>query len=841
MTALIERTQERPQERQSAVSGGRHWRRFQYLTSLGLARLDDSPSATVFVLLLWQAAALLMHVLAVYMARGDAFDSALVVSACAVGLTFASALWVLTRPHLARTVRNAAVVCLGVTTALQWRLRDPLLPIQFDEQQHMRTLRDIVFSHELFHANPLLSVSPRYPGLEAVAVLFHQLGLPVFIAVTAVVLVARLVMVLVLCDAVEQLTGRSRAGGLAVAAYACSAHFVPWDSMFAYQTMALPLAVAAVAFVARARCADDPRRLLIGASVCLLAVAMTHHVTGVFTAIFLVVWTVVERGRPRRRILYGAIVAVIVTVGWAMIQWSLLWVYFYPWYEDVIRQIRGGGLRKPFSNTAVYPTPLWEQAFIFYYALAISAIVLALTLLCARARSRQRLQRDATPNTRIWPRPFLVLLVVPIPVLLVARTLPGFIEIGDRFNTFLFLPLCLLVADGVVRWSRSHSRPYLMRVRTPALLMATGVFLGGFLLGSAPDWARLPGSYLPSAEGRSIDAETLAAVHWAREALPTGSRIAADRMGSALLSSEGMWPVFWDGDLAIPSLYFADSWGPGQTETVQGLSVRYLYVDSRLADGLPLVGVYFFMGEVLGATYTTMTKPPQQLTLNQLTKFDDVAGIQLRYRHGPISVYDLSGLNVKKIPSGGWFAKSGPMDNVLIQLSLGLLVGLVVAFAVRFGVGAFVVEKVQAFHKAAGLPLTLAAGLSAVLVTSVIMLCAHIWLAPWTFLSVTLTLLAANTRWAKERVKSWLHPPVAVNGWQQGWVLPPKRKRVQWSWIVGAALVALPTAAAIALATGDAYAGDVTRVREILDDPAAIHLPVRPDPSPSAIGMERGR
>ena len=265
MTTLVEATEERPHVTQGVISGGRHRTRLQYLTSLAFDRLDGGPSVTVFVLLLWQAAALLLHVLAVYLARNDASAVALVVSACAVGLTFASALRVLTRLHLTRTVRNVAVMCLGLTTALQWRLRDPLLPIQFDEQQHMRTLRDIVFSHELFHANPLLSVSPRYPGLEAMAALFHQLGLPVLVALTAVVLAARLVMVLVLCDAVEQLTGSPRAGGLAVAAYACSAHFVPWDSMFAYQTLALPLAVAAVAFVARARRADDARPLLVGA------------------------------------------------------------------------------------------------------------------------------------------------------------------------------------------------------------------------------------------------------------------------------------------------------------------------------------------------------------------------------------------------------------------------------------------------------------------------------------------------------------------------------------------------------------------------------------------------
>ena len=67
------------------------------------------------------------------------------------------------------------------------------------------------------------------------------------------VFVARLALVLVLCDAVEHLTGSSRTGGLAVAAYAVSSQFVFFNSMFSYQTLALPLALAAVAFIARAR------------------------------------------------------------------------------------------------------------------------------------------------------------------------------------------------------------------------------------------------------------------------------------------------------------------------------------------------------------------------------------------------------------------------------------------------------------------------------------------------------------------------------------------------------------------------------------------------------------
>ena len=34
------------------------------------------------------------------------------------------------------------------------------------------------------------------------------------------------------------------------------------------------------------------------------------------------------------------------------------------------------------------------------------------------------------------------------------------------------------------------------------------IFLGGVLLGSSPDWIRLPGPYMPSADFRSQDPET---------------------------------------------------------------------------------------------------------------------------------------------------------------------------------------------------------------------------------------------------------------------------------------------------------------------------------------------
>ena len=130
-----------------------------------------------------------------------------------------------------------------------------------------------------------------------------------------------------------------------------SAPFIFFNTQFAYQTLALPLAVAALAFIARARWADDPRPLLSGACVCLLAVVVTHHVTSWLTVGFLAVWTIAQRGgHARRRVFYGAVIAVVATTAWAMIQWSLLREYFGPIFVDWAGQVTGGLHRAPFSD-----------------------------------------------------------------------------------------------------------------------------------------------------------------------------------------------------------------------------------------------------------------------------------------------------------------------------------------------------------------------------------------------------------------------------------------------------------------------------------------------------------
>ena len=692
-----------------------------------------NPFGVVWILLLWQTAALVFQVLAMYLARHGQTGFAPVVSVCAIAITFASALRVLTDVQLSRAARNAAVVCLGVVTAVQWRVSDPLLFTGLDEQLHLRTMRDIMLSHSLFQPHPQLAVSSRYPGLEAVTALFHQLGLPVMVAAVATVLAARVALVLALCDAVEQLTGSPRAGGLAVAAYSVSAQFIFFNSQFAYQTLALPLALAAVAFIARARWVDNPGPLFVGATVCLLAVAVTHHVTSFLTAAFLAVWTVAQRGRPaRRRVFYGALIATVTTTMWAIVQWSLLRAYLGPIADDMATEVTGGFHRTPFHDESGEVEPMWERLLMLYYAVAVTAVVSSLMLISARSILRRRrsgarcepaldvgkmrqsrnaptmfrlpveftacfssLRRSPQCDSQRWEPPLLlVLMAATIPVLFAARVMPSWGALGDRVLTFLFLPLSALVADGAVRWSRGlrqsndAQRNQLKLFRRLAVLLATGVFVGGHLMGSGPDWARLPGRYLVSADGRSMDAETLAAARWAVDGLPVGSRVAADRVSSVLLSAQaGAWPVTRADNLFTPELYFSDRWGAHELKAVRHLHLQYLYVDRRFANELPRLGSYFYKGETPG---------PQRLTRAELTKFDNVAGLHAVYRHGPIVIYDTSGLDVEELPSK-WYVDAHSMD-IPRQLLIGLLAGLALAAVARTRARHFVIDKAKLLH-----------------------------------------------------------------------------------------------------------------------------------------------
>lgn len=743
-------------------------------------------------ILIWQIAALAGQVLAVALARHGIRPVAEVVSDISLAAAYGRALWALIVPDLDRFTRNTAVVCLGVTPTLMWRATNPLLFTGFDEQLHMRTLGDILSSHRLFEANPLLEVSPRYPGLEATATLVHQLGIPTMAATFIVIIASRVVLVTVLADAVEQMTGSLRASGLAVAVYALSSQYVFFNSQFAYQTMAMPLALAAVSFLARARNSDHPIPLVIGSTVCLVAVSVTHHITSFLTAGLLLMWTLAERGRRRVWVAYGACAAMASTLSWALLQRQLLSNYFTPIADDLRSQLLGGARRALFKDSAGTVARTLDQYLLLYYAVALSVIVLTVLVLAYKEH-----------HLRSGPTLMLAAMSASVPLLLAARVVPKGGEIYDRSNSFLFLPFTLYVASFAAwfLWREPHQPGFRrdrrsMTVRLAAVALASAAFLGGYILGGGPNWARLPGPYMAAADTRSMDAETLAAVKWSGENLAAGSRIAADRVSSVLLAAQaGLWPVMkGPNGIDVAALYVADSWGLPETDKAVAMRLRYLYVDRRLAAEKPHYGSYFFQGE---------TGEGKQFTAQQLSKFDSVPGISVVYRHGPVSIYDLKGLGFAELRSG-WFGTT-PQVRVATELAVGTLCGLLIALLLRSRVGPLIRAEASALWRSAGPALTGATALAAVCLVSINMVITHVWLTPITIGIAVLVVMLAD-------------PPASLR------LLRRAAGAVSGHRLRTAVLVIVPLAVVTAAAIADAATVDVVEVRQILDDPAAVHV-----------------
>ena len=742
------------------------------------------PTGLVF----WQLAALAGQVLAVWLARDEYRGPAEVISSLSFAAAYGSALWVLLRPQLSRTARNAAVACLAVTPALMWRATNPLVFTAFDEQLHMRTLTDVISGESLFSANPLLQASARYPGLEAITALVHQFGLPVMAAATTVLFVARLALAVTLCDAVEQLTGSARAGGLAVAAYAVSPQFIMFNSQFSYQTVALPLGLAAVSLIARARHATDPVALYGGATLCLLALAMTHHLTSFLTASFLMLWSLVEKGRGRISVTYGALAALASALLWALVQYQVLEGYLGPIASEFIGNLAAGARRTPFSDGAGTASPVLDRILLIYYAAGLCLAVAAMVILTRRMWPTLRHRRQHL---------LLLAMAASIPVLLAARVLPRGGQYFERLSSFLFLPFSLLVAGFAVAlfWRKApaaeqHSPTRRqLTVQVVTVVLASAMFVGGFILGSGPAWARLPGAYMAAADTRSIDAETLAATDWAGRSLPAGSRIGADRVASTLLASKAkLWPVMkGPGTVDVAALYVAPAWTETESDMARSMRLRYLYVDQRLALEKPPYGFYFYNGE---------TGEGQQLTGAQLTKFDSVPGIEAVYRHGPVTIYDLRKLGIAVTLSGR--SAITPQNAMLEEIVLGTMIGLMFVLLRRSRLWPHLVRTEKSIHAAAGPALTMTVILASACLAAIAMLLAQLWPSRLALLSAVVVIVLTMPRRAVARVRRALR----ALSWQRGRPV-----------IAIAVALALIIGTAVFDASGEVH----SRVQQILD------------------------
>ena len=169
-----------------------------------------------------------------------------------------------------------------------------------------------------------------------------------------------------------------------------------------------------------------------------------------------------------------------------------------------------------------------------------------------------------------------LLIALAFPVLQLARFSEAASEVADRASTFVFMAMALVVAAWLA--SRLHT---MRRLFVPGALL---LVLGGTILGSGPDWQRVPGPFLAGAEQRSVDSTTVAVAEWAGTYLPDGSNVAADATFSRVI------PNFADitsvtqpaGFESVTPMFISETFDQTSLQLILRNEVDFVVVDTRL-------------------------------------------------------------------------------------------------------------------------------------------------------------------------------------------------------------------------------------------------------------------
>ncbi len=571
-----------------------------------------------------------------------------------------------------RGERIGLVVLLTMALYLVKVMRSPVAFTFYDEFVHWQTVDDILRSAHLFHANPLIPVSPLYPGLHiATTAVVNLTGLDVYTSGILVLAAARLLLCLALFLFYERISGSARAAGIAVLFYTGNSNFTFFLSQFAYESLALPLAVfvlCAVADRAFARRIQYAKGLDLALILAIVAVVATHHLTSFALVAFLgffpvmcILWRAVSRpifllvslGKPREKSLRGVLASwmsdVTTTVrteqpGLGVLAWftfvvSIAWMvyiatptvgYLEPVFSagirDLLRFVAGEAVgRQLFQSSSGQAAPLWEQ-LITYGSIVIILIGLLLGII------QLIVKRYRSPFAYV-----LALGALVYPAMLAFRLTPHGWEISNRASEFLFVGVAFVLAVAVSRVGNSPRIHHVWVVVCAAC--ATVIFMGGLIAGY-PSWARLPGPYMTGADARSIEPEGIRSAQWAYDHLGSDNRIGTDRINGLLMGSYGNQRVVTgvSDKFFIGPVFFS----PQLTHDDQSLliigQVRYLVADTRLSTAPPMFGIYVENGEPIA-------EHDKPLPLAALTKFDTLPYVSRLYDSGDISIYDVRSLS----------------------------------------------------------------------------------------------------------------------------------------------------------------------------------------------------
>lgn len=535
---------------------------------------------------------------------------------------------------LRRGDRIGLLLLLGLSLFFIKVLNDPVHFSHYDELIHWRTANDILLTGALFNPNPILSVSPQYPGLEILTTAIVNLtGLSIFASGLIVLTLSRVLLILGLFVFFSRLGASERVAGLGVAVYAGSPGFVFFDSQFAYESLAIPLALVALSLVAALRQGRPRPVLALTAALVLAALVVTHHSTSYALLGIFGLWTasslVLRRPPEETRVLAVNTASFgLMIVGWMLVAAPETMTYLWPIVssrtQELLNVLTGQSVFRPAFQTYTGEIAPMPERFVAMGAALIVTVAIGI--------GAWRVYREWRYSAAVGA---LTLLALALPANFVLRFVSTLSEVANRFANVAYIGVGLVVALALV-WLLARPR-YVGRPVPLVVAVLVVLTAGGVQMGWGPTFRVMPGEYRVSADAHSVERQGLSAARWAHERLGPDNRITADRINRLLLGSYGRQDAVTktdDGDLLSP-IFFATSLDTAERFLIAQGEIDYVLVDRRLNQELPVVGVYFEEGELNSFNHRI------PIGLANLNKFGRTPQVSRIYDGGDISIYDV--------------------------------------------------------------------------------------------------------------------------------------------------------------------------------------------------------
>jgi hypothetical protein len=533
-----------------------------------------------------------------------------------------------------RPERVALLLALSFVLYLVKALHDPLSPTAHDELVSYRSTRDVLLSGRLYQTNPIVSAYSDYPGLHILTSQLTQLsGAPLWTCALIIIGIARLLMTAALFALLERLVS-VRAASIGVLFYIANPGYLLFDARFAYESLALPLAIVVLALLVRRDAERRDAPAVISALSVAAAVTVTHHASSVFLAATLVAWAVLSvrlKGGPRLPAKAWLLPPLFTIVYLLTVSGGAVVHELGPVFHRIVNSVSDLLTGRSGTKPAFGGAPGQRPVSALEKAVGFGSVAIALSVLTFGAWRMRRAQSAISA--------VLILLGLLYPVTLALRLTQAGSETSNRASEYVFLGLALVSGAAIIGAS-SKIGPLQRMASKPLVVgsVVTLMFAGGVVIGNS--WySRLPGRYLVAADPRSIDSQSRAVASWADRELAPRQRWLADRENALTVTAFGRQNVMTGsvGPVPVPDLFFSRPTGgrlPASAQTViDGKAARYVLTDRRLATGLPVDGYYYETNE------PSANRHIKPISLAALDKFDHIPTFDRAYDGGAIVVY----------------------------------------------------------------------------------------------------------------------------------------------------------------------------------------------------------